>query len=66
MKDRTVFVIAHRLTTIQNADQIVVINEGSIVEKGTHDELISHGGVYSSLYNTRLQNTEKDKAGTRQ
>ena len=51
MRDRTVFVIAHRLSTVQNADKIVVINEGEIVEQGTHDELLSReNGAYKSLY----------------
>lgn len=50
MKDRTVFVIAHRLSTVQNADQIVVINEGNIVEKGSHQELLDLKGAYYALY----------------
>lgn len=51
MQDRTVFVIAHRLTTVQNADKIVVINEGRVVEQGTHDELLDiEDGAYKSLY----------------
>ncbi|MBR5999711.1 MAG: ATP-binding cassette domain-containing protein, partial [Oxalobacter sp.] len=56
MKDRTVFVIAHRLSTVRNADKIVVINEGEIVETGTHDELMAiENGVYRALYNTQFQ-----------
>ena len=51
MADRTVFVIAHRLSTVQNADEIVVINEGQIVEKGSHDQLLHiENGAYRSLY----------------
>jgi len=50
MKSRTVFVIAHRLSTIQNVDKIVVINEGEIVETGTHDELLAKDGAYKALY----------------
>lgn len=50
MKDRTTFVIAHRLTTIQQADQILVIEEGNIVESGKHDELINKKGRYYELY----------------
>jgi subfamily B ATP-binding cassette protein MsbA len=54
MKDRTVFVIAHRLSTVRNADKIVVLNQGEIVETGTHDDLIKKNGAYTSLYNTNL------------
>ncbi len=56
MRDRTVFIIAHRLSTVRNADSIVVINYGEIVEQGTHDELIvQEGSVYGMLYNTSLK-----------
>ncbi len=54
MKDRTVFVIAHRLSTVRNADKIVVVNYGEIVEIGNHEELIEKSGVYASLYKTQL------------
>jgi len=50
MKDRTTFVIAHRLSTIQKADQILVIEEGEIVERGKHDELLAKKGRYYDLY----------------
>jgi subfamily B ATP-binding cassette protein MsbA len=49
MKNRTSIVIAHRLSTIQHADEIVVIQNGQIMERGTHDELVSKGGVYKKL-----------------
>ncbi len=56
MKDRTVFVIAHRLSTVRNADKIVVINRGKIVEVGAHKELINkEDGIYKSLYDTQLK-----------
>lgn len=56
MKDRTVFVIAHRLSTVRNADKIVVINQGEIVEIGTHDELIGReGGHYKALYDAQFK-----------
>ncbi len=55
MKDRTVFIIAHRLSTVHNADKIVVINYGEIVESGTHKELLAkENGIYASLYKTQL------------
>ena len=50
MQDRTTFVIAHRLSTIQKADQILVIEEGEIVERGKHDELLAKKGRYFDLY----------------
>ena len=50
MRGRTTFVIAHRLSTIRRADQILVIDEGRIVERGRHDELLAQGGLYHELY----------------
>ena len=50
MKGRTVFVIAHRLSTVRNSDEIMVLDAGRIIEKGTHKELINKKGVYHSLY----------------
>jgi subfamily B ATP-binding cassette protein MsbA len=50
MKNRTTFVIAHRLSTIQKADQILVIEEGDVVERGRHEELIASKGRYYELY----------------
>ena len=51
LKGRTSIVIAHRLSTVREADQILVLEKGSIVERGTHDELVAKGGLYSDLYN---------------
>ena len=51
-RDRTTLVIAHRLSTVRNADEIVVLTNNGIEEKGTHDELIKMGGIYAKLYNT--------------
>jgi ABC-type multidrug transport system fused ATPase/permease subunit len=54
-KGRTTFVIAHRLSTIRSADQILVVENGEIAERGTHDELISHGGRYKQLYDKQYR-----------
>ena len=50
MKDRTTIAIAHRLSTVKNADEIIVIEDGGIVERGRHEELLSRGGYYRKLY----------------
>lgn len=57
MAHRTVFVIAHRLSTIKNAGQIIVINDGEVVESGTHEELLKKtNGAYTALYNAQFKN----------
>jgi ABC-type multidrug transport system fused ATPase/permease subunit len=57
MAGRTVFLIAHRLTTIQKADQIIVLENGSITERGRHMELMRRGGKYSCLYGSQVRDT---------
>jgi len=52
LRGRTAFVIAHRLSTVRNADEILVLDLGRLAEQGTHDELIRRGGVYAALYQT--------------
>lgn len=56
-KERTVLVIAHRLGTIRNADNIIVIKDGEAVEQGTHDELLSQKGIYADMWNMQLHST---------
>jgi len=62
MANRTTFVIAHRLSTVLHADQIIVLEDGRIVERGSHDDLLSNGGLYSRLH--ALQFTDRDPAGS--
>lgn len=59
MKARTTLVIAHRLSTIERADQIIVLDQGRIVETGKHQELMNHQGVYAQLHNTKLHHEPK-------
>ena len=59
MKGRTSFVIAHRLSTIKSADLILVINDGNIIEQGTHEELMKQGGFYENLYNSQFADKEE-------
>ena len=54
MKGRTSFIVAHRLSTIKNADQILVMKDGNIIERGTHDELLTRGGFYAKLYESQF------------
>ena len=54
LRDRSALVIAHRLSTVRHADQILVVDDGTVVERGTHSELVAAGGLYSELYRTQF------------
>jgi ATP-binding cassette subfamily B protein len=53
--------VAHRVSTVKNADQIVVLREGRIIERGTHDELLGLGGYYADLYQKQLLEEELER-----
>jgi ATP-binding cassette subfamily B protein len=57
MKGRTTIMVAHRLSTIQHADQIIVLHKGELKERGSHQELLTHNGIYKKLYDYSLQGT---------
>lgn len=58
MQGRTSFVVAHRLSTIRNADEILVMKDGNIIEQGTHEQLMEKGGFYERLYNSQFVQEE--------
>ena len=60
MRGRTSFVVAHRLSTIRNADQVLMMQDGRIIEKGTHTELLAQGGAYHALYMSQYQALEDE------
>lgn len=64
MRDRTTFVVASRLRTIKNADQILVLDRGRIVELRTHATLLEQGGIYARIYDLQLREQEEFEAST--
>ena len=62
MKNRTTFVVAHRLSTVRHADQILVLDKGEIVERGTHDTLVAKGGLYARLAETQFESNPEARS----
>jgi ATP-binding cassette subfamily B protein len=58
--DSTVILIAHRITTLMNADQIIVMDQGKIVESGTHEELLAKNGMYRRIYDLQSRSAGKE------
>ena len=61
MKDRTTILISHRISTVKGADHIIVLNDGSIVEAGTHEQLLEQKGIYAGIYETQLLQEELEE-----
>lgn len=61
MKDRTTILISHRISTVKNADLVIVLNDGSIVETGTHEQLLAQNGIYAGIYETQLLQEELEE-----
>jgi ATP-binding cassette subfamily B protein len=62
MEGRTTILISHRTSTVRDADQIVVLIDGAIAERGTHDELLARSGYYADLYQKQLLEEELERA----
>ena len=62
MEERTCIIIAHRISTIQDADEIIVLDDGKIIERGTHEELLANEGYYSRIYHRQLLEEEIERA----
>ena len=62
MAERTSFIIAHRLSTVKNADLILVMKDGDIVEQGKHEELLARCGFYAEIYNSQFDTTATGEA----
>ena len=61
MKGCTTLLISHRISTVKNADRIIVLDEGSIAETGTHEQLLEHNGIYAGIYETQLLQQELEE-----
>ena len=61
LKNRTALIIAHRLSTVRNADNIIVLSQGQVVEEGTHGELMAKGGLYNQLYTLQFRDEDEQK-----
>lgn len=61
LADRTSFIIAQRLSTVRNADRIIVLDKGRIAEEGTHETLLNRGGIYTAIYNLQFRSQEKEE-----
>jgi ATP-binding cassette subfamily B protein/subfamily B ATP-binding cassette protein MsbA len=59
MENKTTFIIAHRISSIKHADEILVLDEGRIVERGRHEELITQNGQYRRIYDIQFQDQKK-------
>jgi ABC-type multidrug transport system fused ATPase/permease subunit len=64
LQGRTSIIIAHRLSTVRDADRILVMKQGQIVEHGTHDDLLARGGLYAHLYHRQFEETEVNEIET--
>jgi ABC-type multidrug transport system fused ATPase/permease subunit len=62
MRGRTVITIAHRLSTLRNADRIIVIKDGVVAEEGTHEELLNRHGIYAQLHQLQFENRHEATA----
>ena len=61
MADRTTIIISHRVSTVKSADLIVVLKDGEIAERGTHEELLAHNGIYANIHEKQLLQEELEK-----
>jgi len=58
MRQRTSIIVSHRISTVRDADQIFVLDDGRVVERGTHDQLVTRNGVYAAMYRKQLLEEE--------